>query len=235
MPVYKYKSFEDAEKALWNFNPDERYFEHLAELYNFGNKLNPIEIPRGVFKFKTIEEANRHRERIELEHAKKRGAEILCEIRSIGMSGDGYDLVIPEPDGKGAEQSMRMAVDTGKIGLEELNYINTHGTSTPLGDVAEAKAVYRLVGGNEDHLNVSSTKSVHGHLLGATGAVEAIICIEAIRRGVVPPSINIDELDPEVPLSCINTSPVEREIGVAMSNSFGFGGHNSTVAFAKFA
>jgi len=82
---------------------------------------------------------------------------------------------------------------------------------------------------------VSSTKSVHGHLLGATGAVEAIICIEAIRRGVVPPSINIDELDPEVPLSCINTGPVEREITVAMSNSFGFGGHNSTVAFAKFA
>ncbi len=169
----------------------------------------------------------------ELEHAKRRGAEILCEVRSVGMSGDGYDLVMPEPEGRGAERSMRMAMEGGRISLDNLNYVNTHGTSTPLGDVAEAKAVFRLVEGEERHLHVSSTKSIHGHLLGATGAVEAIICIEAIRHGVVPPSINIDKLDPDVPLSCINTEPVEKRIEVALSNSFGFGGHNSTVALAR--
>ena len=170
----------------------------------------------------------------ELEYAKKRGANILCEIRSVGMSGDGHDLVIPEPEGRGAERSMRMALETGKVELADLNYINTHGTATPLGDVAESQAVFRLVGGVEDHTHVTSTKSMHGHLLGAAGAVEGIICIEAIRNGIVPPSINIERKDPDVPLSCINTEPVEKEISVALSNSFGFGGHNSSVAFAKF-
>ena len=170
----------------------------------------------------------------ELEFAKKRGANILCEIRSIGMSGDGHDLVIPEPEGKGAEQSMRMALDTGKIDVSELNYINTHGTATPLGDIAESKAVYRLLGGVEDYTHVSSTKSMHGHLLGAAGAVEGILCIEAIRNGIAPPSINIDNKDPEVVINCINTEPIEKDINVALSNSFGFGGHNSSVAFAKF-
>ena len=169
----------------------------------------------------------------EFEHAKARGAEILAEIRSVGMSGDAHDLVMPQPEGRGAEQSMRMAMETGDIAIDEIHYINTHGTSTPLGDVAEAQAVYRLLDGNQEHANVSSTKSVHGHLLGATGAVEAIICIEAMRNGVVPPSINIDRLDPDVPLTCINTEPIERALDVVLSNSFGFGGHNSTVALAK--
>ena len=168
----------------------------------------------------------------DFEHAKARGAEILCEIRSIGMSGDAYDLVIPEPGGEGAYRSMKMAVDRGKMATEEIHYINTHGTSTPLGDVAEANAVYKIISGHEENINVSSTKSMHGHLLGATAAVEGIICIEAIRNGVVPPSINIDNLDSEVPLSCINTEPVEREIRNALSNSFGFGGHNSSVVFS---
>lgn len=169
----------------------------------------------------------------EYEYAKRRGAEILCEIRSVGMSGDGHDLVIPEPEGRGAEQSMRMALDNGKITVPELGYINTHGTATPLGDIAESRAVHRLVGGVEDSLHVSSTKSMHGHLLGAAGAVEGIICIQAMKHGIVPPSINLEELDPEVPLTCINTEPIEKEISVALSNSFGFGGHNSSVAFAK--
>jgi 3-oxoacyl-[acyl-carrier-protein] synthase II len=170
----------------------------------------------------------------ELEYAKRRGANILCELKSVGMSGDGYDLVIPEPEGKGAERSMRMAMETGGIDLADLHYINTHGTATPLGDVAESKAVYRLLGGVEDHVHVSSTKSMHGHLLGAAGAIEGIICIEAIRNGIVPPSINIEQLDPDVPLHCINTTPIEKTIKVAISNSFGFGGHNSSVAFAAF-
>lgn len=168
----------------------------------------------------------------EFEHAKARGADILCEIKSIGMSGDAYDLVMPEPGGKGAYQSMKMAVDQAELAPEEIHYINTHGTSTPLGDVSEANAVYKIIGGNEANINVSSTKSMHGHLLGATAAVEGIICIEAIRNGVVPPSINIDKLDTEVSLSCINPQPVEREIRNALSNSFGFGGHNSSILFS---
>ena len=169
----------------------------------------------------------------EYEYAMARGAEILCEIRSIGMSGDAYDLVIPEPDGHGAFRSMKMAVESGGFESTDINYINTHGTSTPLGDVAEAKAVYRLLAGDEANTHVSSTKSVHGHMLGATGAIEGILCVMAIRNGVAPPSINIDNFDPEVPLSCINTEPIEKDISIAVSNSFGFGGHNSTVTFVK--
>ena len=167
----------------------------------------------------------------EYEHAKARGAEILCEIKSVGMSGDAYDLVIPDPEGKGAYRSMKMALDNAGFSPQEIDYINTHGTATPLGDIAEAKAVKRLLEGDESRCHVSSTKSMHGHILGATAAVEGIICIEAIRHGVVPPSINIDKLDPEIPLTCINTKPVEKEVSCVLSNSFGFGGHNSTVMF----
>lgn len=169
----------------------------------------------------------------EYEHAKARGAEILCEIKAVGMSGDGYDLVAPDPEGKGAYRSMKMALDNGGVNPAELNYVNTHGTSTPLGDIAESKAVKMLIGDDESHCHVGSTKSMHGHILGATAAVEGIICIEAIRHGVVPPSINIDNLDPEIPLTCIADKPVETEINYAISNSFGFGGHNSTVMFAR--
>jgi 3-oxoacyl-[acyl-carrier-protein] synthase II len=168
----------------------------------------------------------------ELEHAKARGAEILCEITGVGMSGDAHDLVMPDPEGTGAYRSMQMAVDNAGISAAAIDYINTHGTATPLGDIAESKAVQKLLGGNEENAHVSSTKAMHGHILGATAAVEGIICIEAIRNGVVPPSINIDNLDPEIPLSCINTEPVEKPINCAISNSFGFGGHNSTVMYA---
>lgn len=169
----------------------------------------------------------------EYEHAMARGAEILCELKSVGMSGDAYDLVMPDPEGTGAYRSMKMALDNAMLDSESLNYVNTHGTSTPLGDIAESKAVKKLLGDNEENCHVSSTKSMHGHVLGATAAVEGIICIEAIRNGVVPPSINIDNFDPEVPLRCINSEPVEKEIKYAISNSFGFGGHNSTVMFAR--
>lgn len=168
----------------------------------------------------------------ELEHAKARGAEILCEIKGVGMSGDAYDLVMPDPEGQGAYRSMLMAVDGAGIPADNIDYINTHGTATPLGDIAESLAVQRLLNGNEENVHVSSTKSMHGHILGATAAVEGIICIEAIRNGVVPPSINIDKLDPKIPLGCINTEPVEKQIRCVISNSFGFGGHNSTVMYA---
>ena len=169
----------------------------------------------------------------ELEHAHARGAEILCELKAIGMSGDAYDLVMPDPTGNGAYKSMKMALDNAQIAPESLNYVNTHGTSTPLGDIAESTAVKKLLGDNEENCHVSSTKSMHGHVLGATAAIEGIITIEAIRHGVVPPSINIDNFDSEIPLSCINSEPVETEIQYAISNSFGFGGHNSTVMFGK--
>ncbi|MBN1686782.1 MAG: beta-ketoacyl-[acyl-carrier-protein] synthase II, partial [Spirochaetales bacterium] len=167
----------------------------------------------------------------EYEHAKARGADILCEIKGVGMSGDAYDLVMPDPEGHGAYRSMKMTLDNAGLSPGEIDYINTHGTATPLGDIAESIAVKRLLDNDESNCHVSSTKSMHGHILGATAAVEGIICIEAIRHGVVPPSINIEKLDPQVPLRCINTQPVEKKISCAMSNSFGFGGHNSTVLF----
>ncbi len=170
----------------------------------------------------------------EAEHAKARGAEILCELKGVGMSGDAYDLVMPDPEGYGAYRSMKMAVDNAGVTSGSIDYINTHGTATPLGDIAESKAVNKLLNGDESRCHVSSTKSMHGHILGATAAVEGIICIEAIRHGVVPPSINIDKLDPQIPLTCINTEPIEKKIACVLSNSFGFGGHNSTVMFTAF-
>lgn len=169
----------------------------------------------------------------ELEYAKNRGATILCEILGVGMSGDAYDLVIPEPEGTGAEQSMRQALSIAGINADEINYINAHGTATPVGDLAECKAITRLLGGRNSGICVGSTKSMHGHLLGATAGLEAIICVKTILEGVVPPNINIDNLDPEISITCINREPVKMEVNVALSNSFGFGGHNSTLVLRK--
>ncbi len=171
----------------------------------------------------------------EYEHAKARGANILAELAAVGMSGDAHDLVVPHPEGVGALYSMEMAVRQAGIDPSEIDYINTHGTSTPLGDIAESKAVYKLLNGNEERVHVGSTKSMHGHLLGATAALEAILSIKAMNEGIVPPNINIDDFDDGVALkeSTINTEPVEKAINVVLSNSFGFGGHNSTVVLKK--
>jgi 3-oxoacyl-[acyl-carrier-protein] synthase II len=169
----------------------------------------------------------------ELEHAKARGANIVCEVVAAGMSADAYDFVIPDPEGGGALLSMEMACQQAGINSDEINYINTHGTSTPVGDLAETKAVYKLLKGNEDNVCVGSTKSMHGHLLGATAGLEAIICAKAIQEGKVPANKNIENLDPEIPLKCLNTELVEKEVNIAMSNSFGFGGHNSTIILKK--
>ncbi len=169
----------------------------------------------------------------EYEAAKNRGAEIICEVLSVGMSGDAHDLVIPDPEGRGAFYSMRMALDQAGLSGEELNYINAHGTATPLGDVAEAKAIRTLIRGKEDNLAVGSTKSMHGHLLGAAAGIEGIISAKAVQEDTVPGTINIDNQDPKVPLSCIPTETGKRTVNHALSNSFGFGGHNSSLVLGK--
>lgn len=169
----------------------------------------------------------------DLEHARARGANIICEVAAAGMSADAHDFVIPDPEGEGALLSMKMAIDQAGINPEEINYINAHGTSTPVGDLAESKAIYKLLSGKNEDVYVGSTKSMHGHLLGATAGLEAIICAKAISDGKIPANINIDNIDPEIPLKCFNTEVMEKDVKVAMSNSFGFGGHNSTIVLKK--
>ncbi|MBN2656103.1 MAG: beta-ketoacyl-ACP synthase II [Spirochaetales bacterium] len=169
----------------------------------------------------------------EYEHARERGAEILCEVFSVGMSGDAYDLVMPDPEGNGAYHAMKSACEMAKINPSELNYINAHGTSTPLGDIGESKGIYKLVGDDQSRLSVGSTKSMHGHLLGATAGLEAIFAVKSVMDNKIPANINIENLDPDVAVSCINTEVVEREVNYALSNSFGFGGHNSSLIVGK--
>ncbi|MCL2705335.1 MAG: beta-ketoacyl-ACP synthase II [Spirochaetaceae bacterium] len=167
------------------------------------------------------------------EHAKKRGANIFCELLSTGLSADSYDLVAPDPEGNGAYASMKMAVEMGNIDVGKIDYINAHGTSTPVGDIAESKAILKLLTKGEDNVCIGSTKSIHGHLLGAAAAVEGIISIMAIKNGKIPANINLFNLDPEIKLKSINTDVVEKDIKIVLSNSFGFGGHNSSVIFGK--
>jgi len=169
----------------------------------------------------------------EYEHAKARGAEILCEVFSVGMSGDAYDLVMPDPEGTGAYHAMKAACEMAKINPAELNYINAHGTSTPLGDIGESKGIYKLVGDDQSRLSVGSTKSMHGHLLGATAGLEAIFAVKSVMENRIPANINIDDPDPDVAVSCINREVVERDVQYALSNSFGFGGHNSSLIVGK--
>jgi len=169
----------------------------------------------------------------EYEHAVKRGAKIYCELVGSGMTADAHHITAPHPGGKGAQRVMENALKDGNIKLEEVDYINVHGTSTPLGDIAEPLAIQRLFGDHAYKLNISSTKSMTGHLLGATGAIEAIASILAIKNSIVPPTINQFELDPEID-SKLNLTPnkaQERKIKVAISNTFGFGGHNACVVF----
>ena len=172
----------------------------------------------------------------ELEHALKRGAKIYCEVAGGGYSADAYHFTAPHPEGLGAIKSMRDALRDAKIAPEAIDYINVHGTSTPLGDLAEIKALCEVFGDQLEQINISATKSMHGHLLGATGAVEALACIMAITRSIVPPTINCRELDPEIPatLNLTRDHAQKREVNYALSNSFGFGGHNSTVILKKY-
>lgn len=170
----------------------------------------------------------------ELEHAKKRGAHIYGEIIGYGMSGDAYHITSPAPDGGGAFRSMQAAIKSSKINLDEVDYINAHGTSTPAGDEIELGAVKRLFGDHAYKLSMSSTKSAIGHLLGAAGSLEAIFTLLAIGENVAPPTLNLDNPSEGCDIDLVAHTAKERPINVAMSNSFGFGGTNATLIMRKF-
>ncbi|GAB1445430.1 MAG: beta-ketoacyl-ACP synthase II [Cyclobacteriaceae bacterium] len=171
----------------------------------------------------------------EYEHAKKRGAKIYAEILGGGMSADAYHITAPHPEGAGIVKVMEHAMEEAGIKAAEVDYINTHGTSTPLGDIGEIKAIQKVFGKDAYKLNISSTKSMTGHLLGAAGAIEAIACIMAINEGIVPPTINHftddDGLDPKLNLTF--NAAQKRDVKIALSNTFGFGGHNFSIILKK--
>ncbi|MFT5750287.1 MAG: 3-oxoacyl-[acyl-carrier-protein] synthase II [Ancylomarina sp.] len=172
----------------------------------------------------------------EYEHAKARGAKIYAEIVGGGMSGDAYHLTATHPEGRGAINAIKMALSDASMQPEDLDYINVHGTSTPVGDIPELRAVQTVFGEHAYKVNISSTKSMTGHLLGAAGSVEAIACILAINNSIVPPTINHREQDPEIDskLNLTLHKAQERPIRAALSNTFGFGGHNASVIFKSF-
>ncbi len=169
------------------------------------------------------------------DHAMKRGARIYAEVAGGGMSADAYHLTATHPEGAGAKLGMKWAVEDAGLTLEDVDYLNPHATSTPVGDESEMKAVKSLFADHTSKLLISATKSATGHLLGGAGAVEAIICVKAIHEGVVPPTVNTQSVDPDIPegLNIVLQKRVERKINVAMSNTFGFGGHNATAVFKK--
>ncbi len=172
----------------------------------------------------------------EYEHAKKRGAKIYAEVIGGGMSSDAYHMTAPHPDGIGAMNTMKYALEDANLSVEDIDYINVHGTSTPLGDIAEVKAIQGLFGDHAYKLNISSTKSMTGHLLGAAGAIEAIACVMAVKNDIVPPTINHFNDDPELDneLNFTFNKAQEREVNIAISNTFGFGGHNTSLIVKKY-
>ncbi|MBO4454674.1 MAG: beta-ketoacyl-ACP synthase II [Paludibacteraceae bacterium] len=174
----------------------------------------------------------------EYEHAKARGAKIYAEMVGEGMTSDAYHMTAPDPDGNGAERVMRQAIKDAGIQSSDIDYINTHGTSTPLGDVAELKAIQRVFGEHAYEMNLDSTKSMTGHLIGATGAVEAMACVMALKDGIIPPTINHDpeDVDEQIDyrLNFTFDKAQKRDIRYALSNTFGFGGHNACLIFKKW-
>ncbi len=170
----------------------------------------------------------------ELEHAKRRGARVYGEIVGFGATGDAYHLTAPAPDGEGAQRAMRRAMEDAGLGLGDVQYINAHGTSTPANDLNETKAIKAVFGDHAADLSVSSTKSCTGHMLGAAGAIECIVSIMAVRECTVPPTINYETPDPELDLNYTPNRAVRRDIRAALSNSFGFGGHNVTLAVRRY-
>ncbi len=169
----------------------------------------------------------------ELEHARRRGATILAEIVGVGLTGDAYHMTSPAPNGEGAVRAMKMALDVAGMKPEDVGYINAHGTSTQLNDASETAAIKRVFGDHARTLMVSSTKSMVGHLLGAAAAVELVLCTLAFRDGIVPPTINLEHPDPECDLDYVPNVARRATVDVALSNSFGFGGHNSSIIIRR--
>ena len=169
----------------------------------------------------------------ELQHAKKRGAHIYCEIVGYGATGDAYHLTGQPEDHEGLQRAMRRALEDGGLETSEIQYINAHGTSTPLNDPNEIRAIKKVFGAHATGINVSSTKSATGHMLGAAGGVEAIFSAMAIETGIIPPTINLTTPDPECDLDCTANTPVKREVHAVLSNSSGFGGHNVSIALRR--
>ena len=171
----------------------------------------------------------------EYEHAKKRGATIYAEVVGGGLTADAHHITAPHPDGLGARNVMRLAIEDADVKANNIDYINVHGTSTPLGDIAEIKAIKSLFGKHAYNLNISSTKSMTGHLLGAAGVIEAIACVMAVKENIVPPTINHKTDDPEIDnkLNLTLNKAEKRTVNYALSNTFGFGGHNASVVFKK--
>ena len=172
----------------------------------------------------------------ELEHALKRGAKIYCEVVGSGLTADAHHLTAPHPEGLGAYNVMKNAIDEAGLSIDEIDYVNVHGTSTPLGDIAELKAIKQLFGNAAYNMNISSTKSQTGHLLGAAGAIEAIACIKSVQEDIIPPTINFttpdENIDQKLNLT-LNTAQ-KRKVNTALSNTFGFGGHNASAVFKKY-
>ncbi|MDH4089015.1 MAG: beta-ketoacyl-ACP synthase II [Cyclobacteriaceae bacterium] len=171
----------------------------------------------------------------EYEHAKKRGAKIYGEILGGGMTADAYHITAPHPEGAGINKVMQNALEDSNITADQVDYVNTHGTSTPLGDLGEIRAIQKVFGAHAPKMNISSTKSMTGHLLGAAGAIESIACLLAINQSIIPPTINHFEDDPglDSTLNLTFTKAQKREVNVALCNTFGFGGHNFSIIFKK--
>ena len=168
------------------------------------------------------------------QHAEKRGANVLAELAGYGASSDAHHVTQPHPDGEGAARAMNWAIEDAGLEPENVDYVNAHGTSTPLNDKFETIALKRTYGDHAYNLKISSTKSMTGHLLGAAGGIEAAFSVLAISEGVIPPTINIDNPDPECDLDYVPNKAENRKVNVAMSNSLGFGGHNSSIIFKTF-
>ncbi|HET9636208.1 MAG TPA: beta-ketoacyl-ACP synthase II [Gemmatimonadaceae bacterium] len=170
----------------------------------------------------------------ELEHALKRGATIYAELVGYGATGDAYHLTAPAPDGEGAQRAMKRALKDAGLDPQDIQYINAHGTSTPANDLNETRAIQAVFGEAANEINVSSTKSMTGHMLGAAGAVEAVISAKVVGEGIIPPTINYQNPDPELNLNYTPNKAVKRDVDAVLSNSFGFGGHNTTLAIRRF-
>ncbi len=170
----------------------------------------------------------------ELEHAKKRGAKIYAEVAGYGQTSDAFHMTAPSPDGEGAVRCMLRAIKDSDVSPDQVDYINAHGTSTPLNDSAETKAIKAAFGDHAKRLAVSSTKSVHGHMLGAAGGVEGVLTALSVHHGIMPPTINYEYPDPDCDLDYVPNEAREARIKVAISNAFGFGGTNATIVFVRF-